>query len=42
VLHSVQRTGTSVSAIADAAQQQRQLAHHVSKLIDALAGKPSV
>jgi len=39
VLSSVQRTGVSVSAIAEAAEQQRQLAHEVSELIDDLTGK---
>lgn len=41
VLSSVQRTGASVSAIAEAAEQQRQLASGVSKLIEDLAGKRS-
>jgi len=41
VLSSVQRTGASVSAIAEAAEQQRQLANGVSKLIEDLAGKRS-
>lgn len=41
VLDSVQRTGASVSAIAEAAEQQRQMAHRVNDLIDALAGKTS-
>lgn len=38
VLSSMQRTGTSVPAIARAAERQRRLANRVSKLIEDLAG----